>query len=175
MSIITIVAIGFILNQNNTDYKSFDIILHVSVLLLCYLGCLCFQHLDSSHYIRAVSHSFVCRFVDRLIPDFCTAPGVFHEWTDRRLIRKWTQILSTVNASTRIERRQMQNQALSQGIHEIYRQTLLFPSISLVNNFRVELEHRYGHDVSSRKGHEIIFTTEQLLNSSHTYTLFDKS
>jgi len=67
---------------------------------------------------------------------------------------------------TQSERRKMQDQVYSTGILEIYRQTLLFPSISSVNDFRVELEHRYGDDVSSRKGHEIIFTTEQLLNSS---------
>jgi hypothetical protein len=91
---------------------------------------------------------------------------MFHEWTDRRLIKKWTQILTTIDTLARGERRKMQDQAFSIGILEIYRQTLLFPSISSVNDFRVELEHRYGHDVSSRKGHEIIFTTEQLLNSS---------
>jgi hypothetical protein len=64
----------------------------------------------------------------------------------------------------------MQDKAFSEGILEIYRQTLLFPLVSHVNDFRVELEHRYGDDVSSRKGNEIIFTTEQLLNSSPAYT-----
>jgi hypothetical protein len=60
----------------------------------------------------------------------------------------------------------MQDRAFSEGILEIYRQTLLFPLKSNVNDFRLELEHRYGHDASTRKGDEIIFTTEQLLNSS---------
>lgn len=124
--------------------------------------------IDSSHYIRAVLHLFVCRFVDRITPDFCIPKGVFHEWTDRRLVKKWTQILKTIDMLTESERRNMQSQAFSHGILEIYRQTLLFPLISQVNDFRMELESRYGHDVSSRKGHEIIFTTEQLLHSSPT-------
>lgn len=141
----------------------------VSGSLLPYLVCLCFQYLDSSHYIRAVLHSFLCRFVDRLKPDFCTSEGVFHEWTDRRLIKRWTQILATINTLTRSERRKMQDKAFSEGILEIYRQTLLFPLVSHVNEFRIELEHRYGDDVSARKGNEIIFTTEQLLNSSPAY------
>jgi hypothetical protein len=92
--------------------------------------------------------------------------GAFQEWIDRKLVKKWTKILTTLNTLTPGERRKMQDQAFSQGILEIYRQTLLFPLISHVNDFRVELENRYGHDVSSRKGHEIIFTTEQLLDSS---------
>ncbi len=37
--------------------------------------------------------------------------------------------------------------------------------MSNVNDLRLELEHRYGHDVHSRKGNEIILTTEQLLDS----------
>jgi len=113
-------------------------------------------------------HHFLCRFIDRLTPNFCALDGVFHEWTDRRLIKKWTQILATINTLTPGERRKMQDQAFSEGILEIFRQTLMFPSKSHVNDFRVELEHRYGHDVSSRKGHEIIFTTEQLLSTSPT-------
>ena len=139
------------------------------ILFIFCLCRLCFSYVDSGHYIRAVSHSFLCRFVDRLNRDFCTPPaGVFHEWTDRRFIKKWIRILATINALTPGERRKMEDQAFSEGILELHRQTLLFPSISHVNNFRIELEHRYGDDVSSRKGHEIIFTTEQLLNDSPT-------
>ncbi len=151
------------------DYNNFNIILRVSVSLLLYFRCLWFQYLDSRHYIQAVSHSFLCRWIDRLKSDFCKPEGTFHEWTDRRLIKKWTQILTTIETLAKNERRQMQNQVFSEGIREIYRQTLLFPLVSQVNDFRLELEHRYGHDVSSRKGDEIIFTTEQLLDSSPAY------
>jgi hypothetical protein len=91
---------------------------------------------------------------------------VFHEWTDRKLMRKWSHILSTIDGLTRTERRKMQDQAASQGVLEMYRQARLFPTLPQVNAFRWELERRYGHDARSRKGDEIIFTTEQLLSSS---------
>ncbi|CAF0997354.1 unnamed protein product [Adineta steineri] len=120
----------------------------------------------SSHYIRAVSSSIMCRFIDRLAPKFCKPEGTFHEWIDHRLIKKWTKILNTINDLTHDERRKMQNDVFSRGILEIYRQTLLFPSISHVNDFRIELEQQYGSDICARKGNEVIFTTEQLLDGS---------
>ena len=91
---------------------------------------------------------------------------VFHEWTDRKLVRKWSQVLSTIDGLAPRERRKMQDQAASQGVLEMYRQARLFPTLVQVNDFRRELERRYGHDARSRKGDEIIFTTEQLLSSS---------
>jgi hypothetical protein len=79
---------------------------------------------------------------------------------------RWIEILTTINTLSSTERRDMENRVFSKGICEIYRQILLFPSISSVNDFRLELEHRYGDDIYSRKGNEIIFTTEQLLHNS---------
>ncbi len=119
-----------------------------------------------------VLHSSLCRLVDRFNLKFCRPEGAFQEWIDRRLAKKWTEILITINTLTLKERREMENRMFSEGIREIYRQTLLFPSISNVNDFRLELEHRYGHDVHSRKGNEIIFTTEQLLDSLHVCDQF---
>ena len=53
-----------------------------------------------------------------------------------------------------------------EGIHEIYRQTSLFAAAHIqVRDFRQALENKYGGDARSRKGNEIIFTTEQLLHS----------
>ena len=66
----------------------------------------------------------------------------------------------------------MQDQVFSEGILQIYRQSLLFPLLPYVKDFRIELEHRYGSDISARKGNEIILTTEQLLNSSPSCTDF---
>ncbi len=111
-----------------------------------------------------VFHYSLCRIVDRFNPKFCRPEGAFQEWIDRKLAKKWTEILTTINTLSLTERRDMENRMSSEGIREIYRQILLFPSISNVNDFRLELEHRYGHDVHSRKGNEIIFTTEQLLD-----------
>ncbi len=138
----------------------------VTVALFIYL---CFQHSDSGHYIRSVSNAFLCEFIDQIFPSLCMPEGAFREWTDRQLIRKWNQILATVDTLTRSERLKMQDQALSHGVLEMHRQTLLFPSIPQVNDFRAELKRRYAHDVSSRKGHEIIYTTEQLLTSLSAY------
>lgn len=98
------------------------------------------------------------------MPEVCMPKGMYHEWTDRGLVKRWTHILTTIPTLNQHERRQLHDQAWSFGIREMYRQMLRFRSIPEVNEFREELEHRYGHDVSSRKGNEIIFTTEQLLN-----------
>ena len=152
------------------DCSNFIIILRVSISIFLYIDRLHIQYIDSRYYVQAVLQSFLCRFINRLNRKFCMSEGMFHEWTDRKLIQKWTHILTTINTLTRGERHEMLNRAFSEGILEIYRQTLLFPSISQVNNFRMELELRYGHDVRSRKGHEIIFTTEQLLKSSPVCT-----
>lgn len=61
--------------------------------------------------------------------------------------------------------RQLHEQAFVNGLHEIYRQTLLFSSWPHVEKFRNELELYYGSDISARKGNEVILTTKQLLNS----------
>ena len=109
---------------------------------------------------------FICRLIDDLIIDYCKNENVFNEWTDRILIKSWIKILSSIKTLTEKERRQMQNEAIYQGIYRIYRQTLLFPTIVDVNHFRLQLEYQYGNDVHLRKGNEIIFTTKQLLNDS---------
>ena len=60
----------------------------------------------------------------------------------------------------------MRAKASNEGIHEIYRQTSLFAADHIqVRDFRQALENKYGRDTRSRKGNEIIFTTEQLLHS----------
>ena len=109
-----------------------------------------------------------CRFVLHWRTKFCLPEGVFQEWIDRKWIRRWKQILTNIDDLTQVERRQMHKQASSEGLLEIYRQILLFSWIPNVNKFRMELENHYGHDISARKGNEIIFTTRQLLNSPGT-------
>ncbi|CAF0932641.1 unnamed protein product [Rotaria sordida] len=119
----------------------------------------------AGHYFRSVSQMFLCRWIDRWNTKLCVRDGIFHEWTDRIWIKQWEHILSTL---TQVELRRMRGQALSNGIQEIYRQTLLFPSWPHVEKFRTKLEYHYGSDVSARKGNEIILTTEQLLNVQAT-------
>jgi hypothetical protein len=74
--------------------------------------------------------------------------------------------LSTIPILTDEERNSMRLNASKEGIHEIYRQTSQFyHNYIQVRDFQKELENKYGRDTRSRKGNEIIFTTEQLLES----------
>ena len=88
---------------------------------------------DSSHYIRVVIQNSFCRMADHWNRNLCKGEGTFHEWIDRPLIRKWTEILSTFENITREERREMEELISRQGIREIYRQTFLVPFSSNVN------------------------------------------
>ncbi|CAF3418854.1 unnamed protein product [Rotaria sp. Silwood1] len=97
----------------------------------------------AGHYLRSVSQMLLCRWIDCWTMNLCVRDGVFHEWTDRIWIKEWQHILGTL---TQDEWHQMRAQALSNGIQEIYRQTLLFPSHPRVENFRTKLEHHYGSD-----------------------------
>lgn len=96
----------------------------------------------------------------------CSKEDAFRENTDTKLTKKWNQILSTIPILTENERNSMRLKASKEGIHEIYRQSsIYYDNYIQVRDFRNELENKYGHDTRSRKGNEIIFTTEQLLES----------
>jgi len=96
----------------------------------------------------------------------CSKEEAFRENIDTKLTNKWNQILSTIPILTDNERNSMRLKASKEGIHEIYRQTLPFYDDYIqVRDYRKELENKYGRDTRSRKGNEIIFTTEQLLQS----------
>lgn len=83
-----------------------------------------------------------------------------------KLTKKWNQILSSIPIISDEERQEMRTKATKEGVHEIYRQTnQFFHDHIQVRDFRKELETKYGRDTRSRKGNEIIFTTEQLLQS----------
>ena len=96
----------------------------------------------------------------------CSSQEAFRENTDTKLTSKWNQILSSIITLTDVERNDMRLKAVKEGIHEIYRQSMLFAKDHIqVRDFQRELETKYGRDTRSRKGNEIIFTTEQLLQS----------
>jgi hypothetical protein len=96
----------------------------------------------------------------------CSKDDAFRENTDGKLTKKWNQILSTIPIITEVERSSMRSKVSTEGIHEIYRQTSKYYNDFIqVRDFRQELENKYGRDARSRKGNEIIFTTEQLLDS----------
>ena len=113
-----------------------------------------------------MSRGIVCKIGPFQKTDLCSKEGAFRENIDTKLTNKWNQILSTIPELTEAERQTMRSRTLEDGIHEIYRQILLFQHNHIqVRDFQKELESKYGRDTRSRKGNEIIFTTEQLLDS----------
>jgi hypothetical protein len=116
--------------------------------------------------LKSISRRILCKIKKLQNSPICTKEDAFRENTDTKLTNKWNQILSTIPIITENERNSMRSKVLKEGIHEIYRQTSQFYNDYIqVRDFRKELENKYGRDTRSRKGNEIIFTTEQLLES----------
>lgn len=123
-------------------------------------------HLDSGKYLQSISRRIICKIAKFQTSPMCAKDNAFRENTDVKLTKKWNQILSSIPIITDEERTAMRDKASKEGIHEIYRQTARFLDEYIqVRDFRKELETKYGRDARSRKGNEIIFTTEQLLQS----------
>ena len=124
------------------------------------------MYLDAGKYLKHVSRRILCKIKRLQRSSICSNARAFRENVDVRLTTKWEHILSTIPILTDDERQSMRLNASEQGIHEIYRQTSMFYNDYIqVRDFRKELENKYGRDVQSRKGNEIVFTTEQLLQS----------
>ncbi|CAF1076450.1 unnamed protein product [Didymodactylos carnosus] len=118
----------------------------------------------STNYIQHMSRRVLCRLKKFISTPICSKDAAFRENTDATLTSKWNQILSTIS-SIKEKFNEFRQNATKSGIYEIYRQTSLFKSLKPVKDFRDEIEKKYGADAIARKGHEIIFTTEQLLGS----------
>ena len=122
--------------------------------------------LDSGKYVKSVSRRVVCKIPHVQRSPVCAKDDAFRENTDTKLTNKWNQLLSSIPILSEAERLEMRSRVTKEGIHEIYRQTSrLYDDYIQVRDFRHELEKKYGRDIRSRKGNEIIFTTEQLLES----------
>lgn len=125
--------------------------------------------LDSLSYLKYKSRNSRCKSQEYHNASMCSNKGMFRENVNTTIIEKWNQILSTIPSLSEDERQRMVGHASKDGIHEIYRQSDVFSkNYTAVRNFRRELIDNYGHDVLSRKGNEIIFTTEQLMKSKPT-------
>lgn len=121
---------------------------------------------DSGKYLESVSRRLLCKIARFQRKPMCSNADAFRENVDTKLTRKWNQLLSSIPSLTEDERNAMRLRVNKDGIHEIYRQTsALADGFVQVRDFRRELESKYGRDARSRKGNEIIFTTEQLLQS----------
>ncbi|CAF4370432.1 unnamed protein product [Rotaria sp. Silwood2] len=120
----------------------------------------------SGKYIQHISRRVLCKIQKFQRSALCSSDEAFRENTDTKLTKQWNQILSTIPILTENERNSMRSKVSREGIHEIYRQTSKYYNDYIqVRDFRNALENKYGHDTRSRKGNEIIFTTEQLLDS----------
>lgn len=116
--------------------------------------------------MKHVSRRVLCKIEKLRATPLCSSQEAFRENTDHKLILKWNQILSSIPVLDEDERNALRSEARKQGIHEIFRQTLAYAKDYIqVRDFQQELEKKYGRDTRSRKGNEIIFTTEQLLES----------
>jgi len=116
--------------------------------------------------LKSISRRVICKISKFQQSPICAKDNAFRENTDTKLTKKWNQILSTIPILTDNERNSMRLKVSRQGIHEIYRQTSEFYHDYIqVRDFQQELINKYGRDIRSRKGNEIIFTTEQLLES----------
>lgn len=122
--------------------------------------------LDSGKYLKHLSRRIVCKIEKLQHSGICAKDEAFRENTDTKLTKQWNQILLTIPILTDDERNSMRLKASKEGIHEIYRQASKFYKDYIqVQDFLNKLKHKYGNDTRSRKGNEIIFTTEQLLES----------
>ena len=146
------------MNFERVEFPSFRTTL---LVLLAQRRCL-----DSGKYLTSISRRLLCKIGKFQTSPMCSNAGAFRENIDTKLTKKWNQLLSSIPALTDGERTAMRLRVSKEGIHEIYRQTATLANDHIqVRDFRRELESKYGRDTRSRKGNEIIFTTEQLLQS----------
>ena len=107
----------------------------------------------------------------------CSKEDAFRESTDKKLLEKWKDVLTMLPHVWNADEQYVKN-ATQYGIREIDRQTKelqVFDHESEIHKFREAMIKQYGEeDLSVRKGREIIFTTNGLLQSPLTCELFSK-
>ncbi|UJR24925.1 hypothetical protein I4U23_006289 [Adineta vaga] len=122
-------------------------------------------------YLDHVSKRYVCQLKDMHKKPGCSSEEAFRENTDKKLLKKWQNILLTT-PSVANQHEQLMKNATKYGISEIYRQA---KQIEITNEgnkvkaFLLEITKHYGNeDIQVRKGREIIFTTKELIDSPLT-------
>jgi hypothetical protein len=127
------------------------------------------KHAES--YMDHISRRYVCQLQDMQTKPGCSKEDAFRENTDKKLLDKWENILTTIPSNSNRNEQLMKN-ATKYGISEIYRQAKEVESTNennKVKDFLAEMIKHYGtDDITVRKGREIIFTTEGLINSPLT-------
>ena len=122
-------------------------------------------------YLDHVSRRYVCQLKEMETKPGCSKEEAFRENIDKKLLNKWKNILMTI-PSISDRNQQYIKDATQYGISEIYRQAKQIQSTNpndKVKDFIEEIIKQYGtEDINVRKGREIIFTTQELMNSPLT-------
>lgn len=128
-------------------------------------------------YFTHVSRRYVCQLKDMQTKPGCSKENAFRENTDKKLLDKWKAVLITIPTVWNVDEQYMKN-ATKYGIAEIYRQVKEIektPHKDKVKEFHDFMTKQYGDDdVVVRKGREIIFTTNKLLDAPLTCELLSK-
>ena len=128
-------------------------------------------------YFTHVSRRYVCQMKDMQTKPGCSTEEAFRENTDKKFLEKWKQILMTIPSVWNVDEQYMKN-ATKFGIGEIERQAKELEKAGhgdKIKAFRETIIKQYGEDeLTVRKGREIIFTTQGLLESPPTCDLLSK-
>jgi hypothetical protein len=128
-------------------------------------------------YFTHVSRRYVCQLKDMQTKPGCSKEDAFRENTDKKLLDLWKQVLMTIPTVWNVDEQYMKN-ATKFGLGEIDRQAKELEATGhqdKVKEFREKMLKQYGQDdISVRKGREIIFTSNGLLDSSLTCELLSK-
>ncbi|CAF4804075.1 unnamed protein product [Rotaria sp. Silwood1] len=128
-------------------------------------------------YLSHISRKYVCQLKDMQTKPGCSKEDAFRENTDKKLLDKWKKVLMTIPTVWNVDEQYMKN-ATKYGIGEIDRQAKELEAMGYkdkIKEFRETMIKQYGEDdLGVRKGREIIFTTQGLLDSPLTCELFDR-
>lgn len=128
-------------------------------------------------YFTHVSRRYVCQMKDMQTKPGCSTEDAFRENIDKKILDKWRKVLLTLPSVWNVDEPYM-NDAKRLGIQEIDRQIRFFESKGFkdqVQAFKEDMFKQYGHeDLVVRKGREIIFTIDELVQSPLTCDLLNR-
>jgi len=126
---------------------------------------------DVNSFIKQIAKQEFCRLIKKETKSECAKLRAFNENTEKILLKKWKNILSTLPSKWKIDK-QYKERAIKYGIREIDQQSKHLEADGAgkkVKEFRKLLIKIYGEDdLRVRKGREIIFTINQLKQTYST-------
>ena len=128
-------------------------------------------------YLSHVSRRYVCQLKDMQSKPGCSKEDAFRENTDKKLLEKWKKVLMTIPSVWNVDEQYMNN-ATKYGLGEMVRQMKQLEAAGFgekIRDFRQTMIKQYGQEeIDVRKGREIIFTRQSLLESPPTCDLLSK-